>query len=208
MCDNNAYKVDIDKGYKILRCISPPIILLNSPPAMDKTEFIKKFRDDGYSILSDVSDLSDDKQIKKIHQILTDRKYKNMDHTPLIIDANIINENLIIKIFNDNFNNFTYVFLYPNNSKLYKEHITNYLSNKTSQNLFDNFNQLKLNTIIDLINNILKTDQDNNLKNKLMIEKERDKNITKLTIELIKLSKETYQRHLEMFDNKIFTILI
>lgn len=116
-----SYKTDTEKGFKLLRSVSPPIIFVNGPSMIGKTFFVNKFKKEGYSILTLVED--SDNNLDKILNFLKNQKRLGIDHMSCIIEANIKNEKLISDIFSNEYHNFTYVFLYPNNLKKYKEYI-------------------------------------------------------------------------------------
>lgn len=165
-----SYKVDAKKGYKALRSISPPIIFVNGMIASGKDDFLQLFKDDSYSIVKF-------KAVPQLRSYMTNRKGR-FDHNPLIIDANVKDENMINDIFSGEFHNFTYVFIYPNQANEFEKKI--------------------LPIINDFKNGAYKaTDYEifPNNKNDLT------------SLDFLKLNREIYKAHLEFFDNKILTIL-
>lgn len=188
-----SYKIDSEKGFKLLRCVSPPIIFVNGPLAVGKSEFTNKFKKEGFSVLNIndiVSEKENNKIIETVQKYLKNRKLKSFDHNSLIIEANITDDKLISDIFNDEFHNFTYVFIYPNNSTNYKEHLL--LKIKSEESLLLPKGQ-------EDIKSMIKT---------MISNEENNKKINKLTVDLINITKNVYSKHLETFDNKILTILV
>lgn len=179
-----SYKIDPEKGFKILRCISPPIILVNGPLAVGKSTFVNNFKREGFSILN-----INEMPLENIRKYLKNRKERAIDHNPVILEANIDNDKTISEIFDGEFHNFTYVYVYPNNAKSYKEHLTSKIN---SEKIYLPKNQDKIAKEIEQIKQ----------------SSDQDKQITKLTVELINLNKEIYNIHLETFEEKILTILV
>lgn len=177
------YKTDIEKGSIILECISPPIILLNGGFGIGKTYFSEQFKKKNFSVMNLPKDKNFESivDIDKIQNVLKNRK--NFDHYPIIIEANISDENIISKIFSGNYQNFTYVFMYPNNSKNYRANIQKKLeNNEYPMEIKELFEEYKINNNINIIN--------------------------KITLFLLNKNKEIFKRHLEFFEDKLFTILI
>lgn len=175
-----SYKTDVEKGFKLIRCISPPIIFVNDPIGIGKSSFVNRFKKEGFSVLT----ISNEINVGKIHKYLENRKDKSFDHNPIIIEAKIQDEKIISDIFSNEFHNFTYVYIYPNNPKKYKENL--------SQNIDQEINIPNLNNLIEEVRS----------------SDSREQLLNKLTLELINLNKLIYNKHLEIFDNKILTILI
>lgn len=175
-----SYKVNAEKGFKLLRSVSPPIIFINGMFASGKNEFIEKFKEEGFSVIKFQS-------VEQIQKYIKNRKGK-FDHNSLIIDANLKDENIISNIFIEDFHNFTYIFIYPNNPTEFKQRILNEINNWKQ-----NINQISNSIIDDTLENLQK------------------KNITSDQLidlsEFLKLNQEIYQKHLNFFDHKILTIL-
>lgn len=219
-----SYKTDIEKGFKLLRCISPPIIFVNGPYCVGKTNFINKFKKEGFSVL-----IYDDYVLKTnsknvsvqdvIYKYLLNRKQKKQDHTPIIIEANINDENVISNIFKDDFHNFTYVYMYPNNSENYMKNIENKLKylallesepldqtqtqSQTQNNNNKKENKKENNPVQILTNEYVKLSKDYKTNQNQCV-----KIVKKITVDLMQESKKIYQNHLEFFEDKILTILI
>jgi len=169
------YKTDREKSYKIIESLSPPLILVNGPWAIGKHTFCKQFSD--YSIYN-----FDDTE--KLHKYLENRKNKKMDHTPLIIKAEIKDPLLIDKIFINDFHNFSYIFMYPNKGETYKDQVSKKLKK-------DKPTETELKDLAD------KYQQNPD-----------DKIATKITAKLMKEWHVIYQTHTEHFQDRLFTILI
>jgi|GEM_PF-3988914 len=183
-----SYKIDLEKCFKLLRCISPPIIFINGPWAIGKNVLVDKFKKEGYSILT-----LGNKTVEEVQKFLKSRKQR-FDHTSLIIEANFSNTDskIISEIFSDDFHNFTYVFVYPNNAKKYKEKISEKLSEEISEK---SKHSGMLNSILEM-----KKQKENPVK--------IENSTNKLTMSLISEAKKIYQEHLEIFDYKILTVLV
>jgi hypothetical protein len=113
-----AYKVDSEKGYRILRCLTPPRILINSPPFTNAQDFANKFKSEGFSVLC-VSDLRSESNQAKIKNIW-DRNSNN----PIIIQFYEPDIKIILDLFKGNY---SYVYLYPNNPKEYSNQVIEFL---------------------------------------------------------------------------------
>lgn len=178
-----SYKIDPEKGFKILRCISPPVILINDVAGIGNSEMAVRFKKEGYSILN-----AKNMNAEQVQKYLSNRKEKSFDHNSLIMEFGTGDDKLISDIFSGEFHNFTYVFLYPNNAKLLKEKLREKISGGGG------FPE----DLTSLVEQIKKT----------KVEQEKEKLLTKLTVETLKIVKEIYGKHLETFDDKILTILM
>lgn len=141
-----SYKVNIEKGVKLLRSVSPPIIFINGMIASGKEEFIQLLKEEGFSTIKF-------KSITQIQQYLKNRKGK-FDHMPLIIDANINDAKMISDIFTDEFHNFTYVFMYPNEQKEFSKRLNEKLPNYKHEEyeiVPSNFGVKKNNDVLDFL---------------------------------------------------------
>lgn len=183
-----SYKLDPEKGFKLLRCVSPPVIFLNGPYSVGKSEFANKFKKEDFSVLNLVG-MNEDKMVDTVQKYLKNRRDKYIDHHPVIIEACVTDDELISNMFSGEFHNFTYVYVYPNNSKKYKEKLISKIKAKSPHPFTGETAKL-----IQLISS--------------SDEATADKLSTKLTVELINSNKTVYNNHLETFDNKILTILI
>jgi hypothetical protein len=166
------YKTDKEKASKIIESLSPPLILINGPWAIGKTTFCKQFSD--YSIYNFDT-------VEKLHKYLENRKEKKLNHTPLIIKAEIKDAEIIDKMFVDDHHNFSYVFMYPNNGENYKKQVVEKLQKH------------KPTGYEDLAEEFQKSGD--------------QKYATKITAKLMKDWREIYQQHTEHFQDRIFTIL-
>jgi len=179
-----SYKTDSDKGFKLLHCLSPPIIVINDPFQIDSS-FVRQFKEDGYSVL-DTTEMNQE----KIKSYLDSRKSR-FDHQTLIIFVRINDPERLNQLLPEEYQIFTLVILYPNDNKKYRDLLKQQIAN-------DSFKPESNAEIEELVKEIKKETDDiklNNLANKL-------------TAKMISSNKEIYQKFLNYFEEKFLTILI
>jgi len=162
--------------------LSPSIIFVNGPPCVGKTYFTNKFKNESISVMELNNQPINDRRIAYIHKY-----FKSNEHTSAILKANISDGADISKIFSKNF---TYVFIYPNSARAYKERLLNAIKtnkkiNGIPDDLVDLFNEIKQKEALGDVDDLL----------------------TELTTKIINNTRLIYDDHLKLFNNKILLIL-
>lgn len=150
---SHLYKVDSDKGFKILCAVSPAVIFVNGIRFSEINVFIDRFKTTDmdifgieniysrlasrfnvtkgalYEYFADASQFGNHPEwdaalISELHTFLN-----RFRQTSCLIYGDIGAMGMITKIFNDDHSIFTYVYMYPNSTELYKQAITTWLSN-------------------------------------------------------------------------------
>jgi hypothetical protein len=96
-----AYKIDSDKGVRILRTLMPPVVFVNG--MVDTTSFTVKLKAEGFSVFPI-------KSVEAAQKFLA-RKRTN----PVVLEGWIESTDVINQIFGDVL--YSYVWIYPNNPK-------------------------------------------------------------------------------------------
>jgi hypothetical protein len=177
-----SYKTDIDKTIKILKCINPSILFINTLISNQKDYFSSELKKIGFSVYEINGDLKS--QINKVQSYLS-RTMKTLNHSSLALLGTVFNPEDIEDLFSGDCQIFSYIYLYPNNQQKYKERIISDIQTKS-------FN---VSLYPDDIRALVKDNMNDNAFNKL-------------TLKLSELNKNIYQKHLDLFDDKIFTVLI
>jgi hypothetical protein len=175
----NSYKVDAIKAYMILRCISPPRILIVSPNFIYGGDFAEQFKNAGFSVLN--MHINWQGLSKKFDRIW------NSTANSVVIEGNFIDIP-----DNEKFTGiYTCVYLYPNKSADYITKIIDSVKNgKFPKSFFYNDQIGKLRLL--LLNN----------------ESEFHTQVQIFCKEVIEKNREMYKKYLDYFDNKILTVLI
>lgn len=146
----NTYKVDLDKGFKILTAVTPNVVFINGIRFSDYTILADKFKSVDCNLLildnlyvrfasrlsmtreqialyfaNDVSDRPD------VENALINTLHEYMDKfrtTPCILAGNIANVQVLKRIFDDEHAIFTYVYVYPNSEEHYLSAVEKYIS--------------------------------------------------------------------------------
>ncbi len=109
-----SYKTDSEKGFKLLKCLSVPIIIVVGPFGVGKTDFASKFKSEGYSVLNLGKNKSQIDKTISAHLA----KSKNM---LVMIEVNISNPEELNKLLTNYM--FSLVYLYPNSGAKYKSNV-------------------------------------------------------------------------------------
>lgn len=149
---SHLYKVDSDKGFKILCATSPAIIFVNGIRFSEISAFIDRFKSTEMDLLNienicnrlatrfnvtkgalseyfaDASQYGNHPEweaalVSELHNFLG--RFRT---TSCVIYGDIGAMGMITKIFNDDHPIFTYVYMYPNSTELYKQAVSNWLS--------------------------------------------------------------------------------
>lgn len=179
-----SFKVDPDKGFRILRSVAAPVIFVNGLVGSGTTEFVNRFRSENYDILR-----FKDPDPMVLLRHLNSRKERNLDRNPIMIEANIPDAHRVAEIFRGDFC-FTYVYVYSNNPKRYRARLDE-LRQRDGIYIPPEHQHIR-----NMLDKIQQTDGI-----------DRSELLNKLTIDLSQLNTTTYDKHLSMFDNKILTIL-
>lgn len=149
---SQLYKVDSDKGFKILCATSPAVIFVNGIRFSEIGTFVDKFKSTEMDLLNIenvyvrlAARFNQSKGI--LYEYFADAaQYGNHPdweaalvselHTflgrfrtvPCIIYGDIGAMGMITKIFNDDHPLFTYVYMYPNSTELYKQEVSKWLA--------------------------------------------------------------------------------
>lgn len=156
---SNLYKVDAEKGFKILCATSPAVIFVNGIRFSEINEFVTRFKTKDFDIFSiesiynrlatkyNVSKgtlydyFADDSQygnhpdwettlVSELHTFLN-----RFRQTPCLIYGDIGAMGLLTKIFNEEHSVFTYVYMYPNSTEVYKQAVQKGLENPNDPRL-------------------------------------------------------------------------
>lgn len=114
-----SYRVDEEKAYDILYCLTPPRILVNRPLYVNGRNFVNKFKKEGFSVLS--LDKLDPAKIKKTWNLSS--------HNPVIIEGCFENTEDIVSNFTGIY---SYIYLYPNTTQNYAHQILDHITSDTS----------------------------------------------------------------------------
>jgi hypothetical protein len=140
------YKVNADKGFKILLATTPGVVFINGPRFSERDAFVERFKSEDVNLLhldsiykrltaKSIQTLEeireyfacepaiektvlDDLLITELHAYLSRCK-------SCIISGDLGNADLIQKIFDGSF---TYVYVYPNSADQYKEAVVSYVN--------------------------------------------------------------------------------
>ena len=149
---SHLYKVDSDKGFKILCSTLPAVIFVNGIQFSEINTFIDRFKSTEMDLLNienvyarlasrfniakgamneyfaDAAQFGDHPEweaalISELHNFL-----KRFRTTSCVIYGNIGAMGMLTKIFNDDYPVFTYVYMYPNSADLYKQALMDWLA--------------------------------------------------------------------------------
>lgn len=153
---SHLYKVDSDKGFKILCATSPAVIFVNGIRFSEINTFIDRFKSTEmdllnmeniysrlatrfnttkgalYEYFADAAQFGNHPEweaalVAELHVFLG--RFRSAS---CVIYGDIGAMGMITKIFNDDHPIFTYVFMYPNSTELYKQSVTDWLGKATS----------------------------------------------------------------------------
>jgi len=138
----HLYKVDADKAFKILMATSPKVIFINGIRFSEIDSFVERFKNENVNLmhldtvykrlssnsLETMEEIRDyfaecEPTVEKtLDELLINelKAYVNRSKTTCIIAGNLGNVNVIQKSLGELF---TYVYIYPNSEKLYKESV-------------------------------------------------------------------------------------
>jgi len=160
----DTYKVDLDKGFKILKAVTPNLVFINGIRFSDYIVLADKFKSVDCNLLildnlyvrfatrlgmtreqislyfaNDVSGFSETPTDRPdIENALITTLHEYMDKfrtTPCILAGNITNVQVLKRIFDDDHAIFTYVYVYPNSEEHYLSTVDKYIS--TAENDLD-----------------------------------------------------------------------
>jgi hypothetical protein len=177
-----SYKTDQAKAIKILRCLTPPRVLVNGPPMVDMSEFVRELGGDGFNAVLAHGDDASRQRIGKIW------KRKGSGST---LVAGCIPEGWMLdgneKIFNGSY---SYVFLYINNPQEYAKLVMNFIKSSSPP----------------------PAGLDAETRRLITEARAPGADIAglarRLVAELLKSNRETYQRHCDIFEERILTVLL
>jgi hypothetical protein len=203
--DATTYRVEIDRAIKLILCVRPRITFVNGIFGSGKTYFSERFKSEGFNVISL------DKIYARMHKIadagdanIVDAEMRRMLVTdiqthlqrfegsvPVIIEGFVRNPMILHEIFTNAFELFTYVFMYPNNPKRYKDRllqamvVRNWSFEHTPYSfpphILDDQELKKLRTSGKGANTVVK--------------------------KLIETNRMIYEEHLKAFDHRIVTVL-
>lgn len=196
-----SYRISYDKAELMLNCVRPRIMFINGIFGTGKTHLAQSFKDNDSNVLSldriykrlngSVSTLpSSEIRAVVISEI---RSYlKRFDgSTPIVIEGFIHDPTVVQDIFSNEFEIFTYVYMYPNNAKRYKDRL---IESMNSRNW--SFEDTPYSIPPDLI-------QDKDLEEL----RNSGKGANTAVRKLLEINKRIYEAHLEAFDSSIITVL-
>jgi hypothetical protein len=194
----STYKVDSEKAARILKCLTPPHILINSPPFVNGELFATQFKKEGFSVLSiPLGNIEKNKdKISRLWNTEYDNSIIVEGHFP-VIDKNIFT------------GTYSYVYLYPNVPKEYAKKVMEFV--KGTSTVDDPDLQKK----IDDLRSIISSESSQPLGKKKKSTDSREKMEAKFQAEfkkfvddLLAKNRETYKKHCEHFDDRVFTVLV
>lgn len=211
----NTYKVDLDKGFKILTAVTPNLVFINGIRFSDYTILADKFKSVDCNLLildnlyvrfatrlnmtreqialyfaNDVSDRPDIENalITALHEYID--KFRT---TPCIIAGNIANVQTLKRIFDDDHAIFTYVYVYPNSEEHYSSTVEKYIS--TAETDLDT----DLQKLIDLRKTPQKEPKKKSSKKETPVESQKDILINYVK-KMFALRKKNFKSHNESFN--------
>ncbi len=176
--EEQTYRIDFDRGVKIIRAVHPPIVLVNGLISTRVNEFCDRLRDNNFSIYEIKGE---DVNVAQIQSYMAKAK-SSFNHYPIVFKASILDPEIIYEIFDDD-RLFTYIYLYPNNQLGYRDRISADIDSGSFA--IPAYYPQK---IADVHSS--------------------GKSVSHLVVALTNLNKEIYTRHLETFDKGILTILV
>jgi len=201
MTDNDAYRVDIEKAVNLILCVRPRICYVNGLFGSGKTYFTEKFKSEGFNVLSL------DKIYARINGSSADMSYEQIQDTlvneirthlqrfegsiPVIVEGFMRDPEILHKIFTEEFELFTYIYMYPNNAKRYKERLL-----QTMEDRGWSFEYTPYSFPPYILN-----------EKELSVLRKSGKGANTVVRKLIEINRDLYGAHLEAFDSHIFTVL-
>lgn len=129
-----VYKLDAEKAVKMLICVRPRITYVNGVFGSGKTHFANQFKNEGFSVVSldrvytrigerVAGDADADVRAMLVDQVRA-HLLRFRGQVPIIVEGFMRDPSVLQDIFTgDELEIFTYVYMYPNNAKRYKEHL-------------------------------------------------------------------------------------
>jgi hypothetical protein len=132
-----SYTLDADKAVKLLSCVRPRLTYVNGIFGSGKTHFADQFKNEGFNVISldriyaqMNGAISGDNAVTadEIRNMLVERVRAHLQRfngiTPIIVEGFMRDPTVLTEIFSgDDLEIFTYVYMYPNNAKRYKERL-------------------------------------------------------------------------------------
>lgn len=197
---DSAYRVDIEKAIKLIKCVRPRITYINGLFGSGKTYITDEFKKDGFSVLSldkiyariDRSDTQDvlgiqELLVKEVHAHL--RRFESS--VPVIIEGFMKDPVVLRDIFTGEFEIFTYAYMYPNNPKRYKDRLIHSMTER---------NWSFKHTPYSFPPHIVNAGDLDELR-------DSGKGANTVVKKLIEINRDIYKKHLDAFDEHILTIL-
>jgi hypothetical protein len=188
-----AYRVDMDRAIKLIECVRPRLCYVNGIFGSGKTYFAEHFKAEGYNVLSldkiytriqnTPLESMRDRLVTEVHSHL--RRFTGV--VPIIVEGFLRDPAIIQDIFSEEFEIFTYVYIYPNNPKRYKERIESNMAKEGWHLAHIPYSFPP--SIIDL------TSTSEGKSNNTIIR------------ELIDINKKVYESHLSACDSRMLTVL-
>lgn len=196
-----SYRVDYEKAERLLTCVRPRIMFINGVFGTGKSHIAEVFKKYGYNVISldriyerinsDIDKIPTIGIRKAVVSEVRAHLMRFEGTIPIVVEGFIRDPTLVSDIFSDQYDIFTYVYMYPNNPKRYKERIIHSMKE----------HEWKLSNVpYGIPPDLLNDDELEELRTS-------GRGANTAIRKLVDINKKIYKEHLEEFDNVVITVL-